>query len=189
MLYSYCTQNCIFLYFLEAKNPYFVTKNCSKSSYICVFILSRKQHSRFYKNLHSSGMVGSRKLSNPSLNRTFNVLSTGVHYTLSFQWTNFGRKCLIVRPCHIKKNVNKLKVSWRKFLTRKNPHSPNYAILAKAQYVLAPLPTIIRTISVTCNGHRLFSHFSCLKALRGTYLSSHGHMRTNFVYDYPCLLE
>ena len=44
MLYSHCTQNCIFLYFLEAKKLLFVTKNCSKSSYICVLILSKKQH-------------------------------------------------------------------------------------------------------------------------------------------------
>ena len=28
MLCSHFTQNCIFLYFLEAKNPYFVAKNC-----------------------------------------------------------------------------------------------------------------------------------------------------------------
>ena len=189
MLYSYCTENCIFLYFLEAKNPYFVTKNCSKSSYICVSILPRKQHNRFYKNLYNSEMVGRRKLSDPSLNRIFNVLSTGVQYAISFQWTNFGRKCLITQRSHIKKNVKKVKVSWRKFLTRKNPHSRNYAILAKAQYVLALLPTIIRTILVTCNGHRLFSHSSCLKSLGGTYPSSHGHMRTTFVYDYPRLLE
>ena len=44
MLYSHFTENYIFLYFLEAKNPCFMTKNCSKSSYICVFILSKKQH-------------------------------------------------------------------------------------------------------------------------------------------------
>ena len=30
MLCSHLTQNCILLYFLEAKNPYFVTKNCWK---------------------------------------------------------------------------------------------------------------------------------------------------------------
>ena len=41
MLCSHFTQNCILLYFLEAKNPYFVTKNCWKSFYICVFILSK----------------------------------------------------------------------------------------------------------------------------------------------------
>ena len=72
MLYSHFTQNCIFLYFLEAKNPCFVTKNCSKSSYIWVFIFSKKQHNWFYKNLHNSGMVGRRKLPNPSLNCFFN---------------------------------------------------------------------------------------------------------------------
>ena len=31
MLCSHLTQNCILLYFLEAKNPYFVTINCWKS--------------------------------------------------------------------------------------------------------------------------------------------------------------
>ena len=50
MLCSHFTQNCIFLYFLEAKNPCFVTKNCSKSSYICIFILLKKQHNWFHKN-------------------------------------------------------------------------------------------------------------------------------------------
>ena len=95
MLYSHFTQNCIFLYFLEAKNPCFVTKNCWKSSYICVFILSKKRRNWFHKNLHNSGMVGRRKLPDPSLNRIFNALSIGVQYTLSFQWTNFGLKCLL----------------------------------------------------------------------------------------------
>ena len=38
-----------FGYFLEAKNPCFVTKNYSKSSYISVFILSKKQHNWFSK--------------------------------------------------------------------------------------------------------------------------------------------
>ena len=66
ILYSHFTQNCSFLYFLEAKNPCFVTKNCSKYSYICVFILPKKQRNWFYKNHHNSGMVGRRKLSGPS---------------------------------------------------------------------------------------------------------------------------
>ena len=83
-----------FLYFLEATNPCFLTKNCSKSSYICVFILSKKQHNWFYKNLHNSGMVGRRKLPDPSLNCIFNALSIGVQYTLSFYWTNFSLKYL-----------------------------------------------------------------------------------------------
>ena len=86
----------LLLYFLEAKSPYFVTKNCWESSYICVFILSKKRRNWFHKNLHNSGMAGRRKLPDPSLNRIFNALSIGVQYTLLFQWTNFGLKCLIM---------------------------------------------------------------------------------------------
>ena len=54
MLYNHCTVNCIFLYFLEAKNPCFVAKNC---------------------NFHKSGTVGRRKLPDPLMNRIFNALS------------------------------------------------------------------------------------------------------------------
>ena len=95
MLCSHFTQNCILLYFLEAKNPYFVMKNCWKSPYICVFILSKKRRNWFHKNPHNSGTVGHRKLPDPSLNRIFNTLSIGVQYMPLFQWTNFGLKCLL----------------------------------------------------------------------------------------------
>ena len=57
-----------FLYFLEAKNPCFVTKNCWKSSYICLSILSQNRAINFSKNLQNSGMVGRRKLPDPLLN-------------------------------------------------------------------------------------------------------------------------
>ena len=50
ILYSHFTQNCIFLHFLVARNLCFVTKNCSKSSYICVFSLFKKKQNCFYKN-------------------------------------------------------------------------------------------------------------------------------------------
>ena len=93
ILCSHFTQN-YFLYFLEAKNPCFVKKNCWKSSYVYVFILSKKRYNWFHKNLYNSGMVGRRKLPNPSLNHIFNSLSIGVQYTLSFQLINFGLKCL-----------------------------------------------------------------------------------------------
>ena len=94
MLYIDFAQNCIFLYILGAKNPCFATKNLSKPSCICVFILPQKQHNWSDKNLHNLGMVGRRKLPDPSLNHIFNALSIGVQYTLSFQLTNFGLKCL-----------------------------------------------------------------------------------------------
>ena len=96
MLCSHFTQNCIFLYFLEAKNPYFVMKNYWKSFYICVFILSKKRRYWFHKNLHNSGMVGRRKLPDPSLNRIFNALLVDVQYRHSFQWTNFSLKCVVL---------------------------------------------------------------------------------------------
>ena len=95
MLFSHFTQNYIFLYFFEAKNPCFVTKNCWKSFYLCVFTLSRKRRNWFTKNLHNSGLAGLKKQPNPSLNHIFNVLSTRVQYTLSFQRTNFGLMCLL----------------------------------------------------------------------------------------------
>ena len=101
-----------FLYFLEAKNPCFPMKICWTSSYICVFIFSKKRRNWFHKNLHNSGMVGRRKLPDPSLNRIFNALLIGVQYTLSFQWTNFGLKCLLEWW------NNKIKVLPRRFQQR-----------------------------------------------------------------------
>ena len=92
ILCSRLTQNCILLYFLEAKNPYFVTKNCWEFSYICVFILSKKRRSWFHKNLLNSGMFGCRKLPDPVLN----ALPFRVQCTLSSQWANFDLKCLFL---------------------------------------------------------------------------------------------
>ena len=70
----------IFLYFLKAQNTCFVTKNCGKTYYIFAYILSKKRCNWFHKNLHNSGMVGRRKLPDPSLNRIFNALSNGVQH-------------------------------------------------------------------------------------------------------------
>ena len=51
-------------------------------------ILSKKQHNWFYKNLHNSGMVGRRKLPDPSLNSIFNALLIGVpiYALVSVNW-------------------------------------------------------------------------------------------------------
>ena len=40
-------------------------------------------------------MVGRRELHDPMLKHIFDALSIGVQYTLSFQLTNFGLKCLV----------------------------------------------------------------------------------------------
>ena len=110
MLCSHFTQDCILLFFLEAKNPYCATKNCWKSSYIWIFILSKKGRNWFHKNLHNWGMVDRRKLPSPTLKHIFNALSIGVQYTLSFQWTNFGLKCLLMLLRHL--YTPTIRISW-----------------------------------------------------------------------------
>ena len=40
-------------------------------------------------------MFGRRELPDPSLNHILNALSIGLQYTLSFELTNFGLKCLL----------------------------------------------------------------------------------------------
>ena len=62
---------------------------------LCIYLFPKISTIGFYKNLHNSGMVGRRKLPDPSLNCIFNALPIGVQYTLSFQWTNFRLKCLL----------------------------------------------------------------------------------------------
>ena len=72
-----------------------------------LFNLSKKQDKCFYKNFHNSRMVGCGKLPDPSLNSIFNAVSIDIHYTLSFQWTNFDLNSLLptrqasrrVKPC------------------------------------------------------------------------------------------
>ena len=45
-------------------------------------------------NFHNSWKIGRRKLSDPSMNNTFNVLSICLQHTLSCKWPDFGFKCL-----------------------------------------------------------------------------------------------
>ena len=86
---------------MEAKNPYFVAKSCWKSSYFVYLFCPKNDAIDFTKWFHNnSAMGGRRKLPDPLLNRIFNALSIGVQYTLSFQWTNFGLKCLIIEWKH-----------------------------------------------------------------------------------------
>ena len=46
-------------------------------------------------NFHNSGMVGCRKLPDPSMNDIFNFLSLRLQCTLSFISPDFGLKCLV----------------------------------------------------------------------------------------------
>ena len=81
------------MYFVLIFGHCFLTKNFSKS-YLYVFVLSIKQN-WFYKNFHDSGVVGRRKLTDSSLSNIFNLLLTGLQYTLLFECHDFGLKCLV----------------------------------------------------------------------------------------------
>ena len=47
------------------------------------------------KNFHNSGVVGPRKLADPSLNNVFNFPLIRLQDTLSFKWPDFGLKYLV----------------------------------------------------------------------------------------------
>ena len=95
MLCSRFTQNCIFYTFWRLI-ILVLWRKIFENLLIFVFMWSKKRRNWFHKNLHNSGMVGHRKLPDPSLNHIFNALSIGVQYTHSFQLTNFGLKCLVL---------------------------------------------------------------------------------------------
>ena len=82
-----------FSYFLKAKSPFIWRKNF-QNLLIFVYLFCPKT-TQLVLEKHNSGMVGCRKLPDPSLNRIFNALPVGVQYTPSFQWTNFDLKCLL----------------------------------------------------------------------------------------------
>ena len=93
MLCSHFTQNCIFCTFWRLKILVLWRKIVEN---LLIFAdLFCPKNGWFHKNLHNSGIVCRRKLPDPSLNCIFNALSIDVQYTLSFQWTNFGLKCLL----------------------------------------------------------------------------------------------
>ena len=65
-------------------------------------------------------MVGRRKLPDPSLNHIFNDLWIGVQYTLSFELTNLGLKCLLIYAM-IRSIIQRIS-SKQLFLNRKKMH-------------------------------------------------------------------
>ena len=55
----------------------------------------KKLETWFQKNFHNSNVVSRRKLFDPSLGNVFNLLSIGLRYTLSFEWSDFSLKYLV----------------------------------------------------------------------------------------------
>ena len=97
MLCSHFTQNCIFCTFWRLKILVLWRREIVENLIFVYFILSKKRRSWFHENLGNFGMIGRRKFPDPSLNHIFNSLSIGAQYTVSFQLTNFGLKCLFLQ--------------------------------------------------------------------------------------------
>ena len=108
----------------------------------------------------------------PETGRKFNIYMN-VHFKFytqgitvwKYKTTFLGKVRIIIKQCHAKKNISKLKFSLRKPLTKKSS--------------LLQLPTPHQsTVSAGSikNYHRLFLYSSCLKRLRSTNLSSYPHV-------------
>ena len=78
--FSIATYGKLFYILFRCYKPCFETKNCSKSSYICVFIFPEKQDKRFQKIFHNLRMTDGGQLPDSSLNCNFNALLTGAQY-------------------------------------------------------------------------------------------------------------
>ena len=59
------------------------------------FFLSKKQQNWFFKIFHNSGMVELRKPATAPWIVFFISLSICLQYILSFEWSDFGLKCLV----------------------------------------------------------------------------------------------
>ena len=66
-IYSHCTRNCTFGYFLEIVETVVFWRKHIQNLIIFIFYLKTS-------NFHDSGMVGRRKLPDPSMKNIFNVL-------------------------------------------------------------------------------------------------------------------
>ena len=88
MLYSYCTESCIFCTFWGPKTLVLGLK-IVQNLLIFVYLFCLKN-----STIHPR-KTSITQLSHPLLSRIFNALSIGEQYTLLFQWNNFGLKCLL----------------------------------------------------------------------------------------------
>ena len=93
MLCSHFTRNCIFCTFWGLKILVLWRKIVQNLLTFVYLFSPKKQHNWFHQNLHNSGMVGCRKLPDPSLNHIFNAQLIAVQYTPSSELTSFGLNC------------------------------------------------------------------------------------------------
>ena len=84
-----------------------------------------------------------------------------------------GKVRIITKRFHVKKNLDVLKVSWMKPLTKKlSFHTIVHSSSKYSKYWLL-VRNVTRAILVTYSGHRFFLHLSCLRSLRVCIYCSH----------------
>ena len=71
-------------------------------------------------------MIGQRKLPDSSMNNVFNVLSIGLHCTLSFKRPDFGLKCLVTTTPKVQSLKFKSMYKWNRRIV---PHFLNLLIV------------------------------------------------------------
>ena len=77
-------------------------------------------------NFHNSEMIGQRKLPDSSMNNIFNILSIGLHCTLSFKRPDFGLKCLVTITPKVQSLKFKSMYKWNRRIV---PHFLNLLIV------------------------------------------------------------
>ena len=77
-------------------------------------------------NFHNSEMIGQRKLPDSSMNNIFNILSIGLHCTLSFKRPDFGLKCLVTTTPKVQSLKFKSMYKWNRRIV---PHFLNLLIV------------------------------------------------------------
>ena len=88
----------IYIYLYIYIYIYIITDHRSTAVIFRTVLKYSEQTYVFYpktSNFHNSGMNGRKNLSDPSMNKMFDVLSIGLQYTLSFKLQDFGLTCLV----------------------------------------------------------------------------------------------
>ena len=115
MLCSHFTQNCILLYFLEAKNPFFATKNLWKSSHICVFILSKNGAIDFTNTFITQEWLVAESCPTPHwiifLMLYRSVCNIRSHFNeLYLAWSAYLLFNILYTPCNFQKTLKVIKI-------------------------------------------------------------------------------
>ena len=97
-----------------------------QSLVIFMFVFYQKPVTSITQTWLVREMIGQRKLPDSSMNNVFNVLSIGLHCTLSFKRPDFGLKCLVTTTPKVQSLKFKSMYKWNRRIV---PHFLNLLIV------------------------------------------------------------